>query len=213
LILIKTADHTVHYDVPQHNSNNPMEINMQDLNSGNEEFLSTTSFFINKQKIVIRPLKATDTFADFNINSIRRLTNFNVICSPSNWPSVKFKRYTDAEMSGTSIHLALSMENNSKSVLGLGMFTKNSIMRILELGVIVHKDFIDTRLGNELAHSLIREIKLVRPDNILTLLDDGNGLGKNIAKQCGMAEMPCSDTKSKEQYSIFIDSGHHFETS
>lgn len=186
---------------------------MQGLDTTNNEFLSTTTFFIDKQKFLIRPLMSTDAFADFNINFVRRMSEFRVICAPTSWPNGKFRRYTDPEMSGTSIHIALSLENNNESVLGLGMFTKNSIMRTLELGVIVHNEFVGSRLGNELAHSLIREIKLVRPDNILTLFDDGSGLGKNIAMQCGMSEMPCGNIKSKDQYSIFIDAGHHFETS
>jgi len=110
----------------------------------------STSFFIEKDRYIVRTIDKKDDFRLLTINDLKLDNRFDTICSPSAWPEKMLMHYGKSEINTHLVHVALTEDDQSQELVGLALCEENGLDGKCELGVIVKREFVDTRVAHEL---------------------------------------------------------------
>jgi len=160
-------------------------------------------FFIRGKMLLIRPLHASDTFANSTYQQLLSSGKFTSLGELEYIPGGTLQCISN--MDNSFVYIVISEEHENADPLGFALYGKNNLTGRHEMSVLVTDHYIDTRLAYELADSLIRD---AAAHNVTTLntVDRKNDKNlRSLALKLGMTVRLQPADRRTIKYSLQAD--------
>jgi len=166
---------------------------------------NSSEFFINKEMMLIRPLRKNETFAQKTYQELVESGDYYSLGELQHSPDGALEKYCNAESGESFVYIAESEEQFQGSPLGVALYIKNQNTGAHEMSLLVSNKFIDTRLPFELANSLIDDAANHRVIALYTLDSTDDITMRKLAKKLDMnVRLEPGDGRTV-RYSLVVD--------
>lgn len=166
-------------------------------------------FFIKEKMVLIRPLAATDPHAGDQLKDVIEREHFDCVGEISIGTDRSLFDYCQAADKSSTVFIALSEDDSTDTVnqctVGLAMYINNPTTLSHEMTLLIHPDFLDTRLSLELMDSLVADAA-ENGVRTLTTTDSNEDIHmRYLANKLGMSNRIATDDYKHTRYTLQVD--------
>jgi len=166
---------------------------------------NSKEFFIDGQMILIRPLAADEDFAQKSWAELLKTEKYIAIGEFETASEKAFSKLCMPIDNESMVYVAHSEEGDQTEILGLAMYVKSKLTKSHEMGVLVKREYADSRLAFELTESLTRDASEHSILTVYTTDDTFDAHMSAVAEELGMSVRLVPGKNRRVRYTMQVD--------
>jgi len=166
---------------------------------------NSKEFFIDDQMILIRPLAADEDFARQSYIDLLKTNQYVAIGECETASERALSKLCEPIDNESMVYVAHSEGRNETEILGLAIYIKSKVTKSHDMGVLVKREYADSRLAFELTESLTRDASEHRALTIYTTDDTFDTYMSAVAEELGMSVRLVPGKNRRVRYTLQVD--------